>query len=147
MAIIIRCLTVLLKGLRFAAPFLLGVAPLFIAGGATVYGVFSWVYSFISDNISSIENVFQSATDAVTSFSHTFTSSTIGQNIAYACATDTLLTVFATFVGIVFAVVSFLTIAIIAGLVGIFVKLIVAQLVSKTSKMISTSSDIPGVSS
>ena len=140
-AVLARCLSIFLRGVRFAAPFLLGVAPMFIAGGSAIYGCFNWVYGFVSSHIAEVDGFFHDTASAISSFGSSFVANSVGQCIAYACATDHLLSVLATVVGVIFGVISFITISIIAGLVGIFVKLIVGKLVQSLSKSISYTSE------
>lgn len=138
MAIILKkVLQFLFRGVTFAAPFLTGIVPIIVGGGASLYGLWALLYSFVSSRQVQIVQFFDYSESAVNALRNYFSSGTISNAICYSCAIDTLLSVIGYFSVFAFSVITFLLSTVIAAVVGFAFKLIVAQIVKSAVKSLS----------
>lgn len=132
----------LFKGLSFAAPYLVSVGSALLVGGASLYGIVSWIYDFVEDNYSTIINFLDTVLQSVDKFVNFVSSDVtlgISKNICYMLAIDSLLANFTTFLTVVISAFVFVFSGLVILFIAIIFKLISSSIISKVTKLLSNS--------
>lgn len=132
----------LFKGLSFAAPFLLSAGSALLVGGASLYGLVSWIYDYVDDNFSDISNFLDTvlkSVDSLAAYISGDVTGTIPQNLCYMLAVDSLLKDISTFSVIVISGLVFIFSGVVILFIAVIFKMISSSIISKVSKLLSNS--------
>lgn len=130
----------LFKGLSFAAPFLVSAGSALLVGGASLYGLLSWVYKYVEENFSSILQFLDSVLTSLDKFAGYVSgdiTGAISPNICYMLAVDSLIADISTFSVIVISGLVFIFGGILILFVAVIFKMISSSIMAKVSKLLS----------